>query len=185
MKKDLIDNFPPQIRLNELQINSQEEISINDNQSSWLQGILTKAHETFEENLAILEKTPSLLVNLKFTRKVNPTYGEHILAEGQISGHVLTNCIKCLIPMTLDIEVPFNVCFLDESLEKTPEYENLISIFYDGQDRDLYYYNKNIIPFDNLISEQLHLNICQYPLHSEDCKGLDPVSGKNLNVEKN
>src|SRR3989339_97933 len=34
---------------------------------------------------------------------------------------------------------------------------------------------------DDLINEQLFLNIPQFPLHDENCRGLCPICGTNLN----
>jgi uncharacterized protein len=86
-------------------------------------------------------------------------------------------CSRCLIEFQTVIDSPFTIFYiraagvpLDEDVELADE--DLISATYDGDEID----------FTQEIAEQILLAIPFKPLCSEDCRGLCPTCGAELNV---
>ena len=97
-----------------------------------------------------------------------------LLASGQISGTATTDCARCLEPFELDFQGEIEgFIFLadpgDDLPEDMDEDEFLVADEYRGVD---------IAPF---LTAALVLDAPLVPLHDDDCKGLCPECGKNLN----
>lgn len=114
-------------------------------------------------------------VNISLTRS-----GEDVFAAGQLSGVVRLQCGRCLEEfdqeLVATVEEPFfpkstgleGAAETDEEAETTPDEGNL----YDGNTLDLF----------DVLRDQLYLAIPLKPLCKEDCKGLCPNCGANLNA---
>lgn len=87
--------------------------------------------------------------------------------KGSIEGRVFTSCARCLKPVDY-------VCRADAEYYITDDIES------DGMD-DLLYIESDEIDLDEIFFQELLLNMKSTVLCSEDCKGLCPVCGKNLN----
>jgi uncharacterized protein len=101
---------------------------------------------------------------------------DHIRASGRVATSLLLNCSRCLSDFQLDIDSSFTIFYMrdeglgqDEDVELTEE--DLITAVYRGDEID----------FTNEITEQVILAIPIKPLCSEDCKGLCPACGAELN----
>jgi DUF177 domain-containing protein len=103
---------------------------------------------------------------------------DHIRAHGRVAATVHLGCSRCLTEFDAAIDAPFTVFYMpaaagvfqDEEVELTEE--DLISATYDGDEID----------FVGGISEQVLTEIPIKPLCTEDCKGLCPVCGSDLNA---
>jgi uncharacterized protein len=103
---------------------------------------------------------------------------DHIRAEGSVATKVRLTCSRCLEEYDADIDSPFTIFYMpaaagicqDEEVELTEE--DLVSATYEGEEIDL----------SREIAEQVITEIPVKPLCSEDCKGLCPVCGTDLNV---
>ena len=102
---------------------------------------------------------------------------DHIRAHGRVATKVRLGCSRCLSEYTTDIDSPFTVFYMpaaagvlqDEEVELTKE--DLVSATYEGDEID----------FSREIAEQVLTEIPVKPLCREDCKGLCPVCGTDLN----
>ena len=102
---------------------------------------------------------------------------DHIRAHGCVATTVRLGCSRCLSEYDAEIGTPFTVFYLratagtsqDEEVELTEE--DLVSTSYSGDEID----------FAREISAQVLMEIPVKPLCKEDCKGLCPVCGADLN----
>jgi uncharacterized protein len=95
---------------------------------------------------------------------------------GRVTTTLEQNCSRCLEPFRQAIDVPFDIRYLPQSEntgadEDEVEEDDLSDAFYRDEQIDLM----------QLMEEQFYLALPMKPLHSEDCKGLCPNCGTNLN----
>ena len=98
-----------------------------------------------------------------------------------LEGHLLTaaamDCSRCLEVARVAISAPFKYILAPAPAEH-PEEKEL-----SAEDLDFVYYQDDQVDLDPLITEQLLLQIPMKALCREDCKGLCPHCGVNLNVD--
>jgi uncharacterized protein len=102
---------------------------------------------------------------------------DHIRVNGRVETSLRLNCARCLAEFQTDINSLFTIFYmraaglpLDEDVELAEE--DMISATYEGDEID----------FTTEIAEQILLAIPFKPLCSEDCRGLCPSCGAELNV---
>jgi len=99
-----------------------------------------------------------------------------VLVNGKVETMLKLHCSRCLKPIEYWIEESFEAVYLDRRFEKflskTEHLKSLDNIvYYDGQSIDL----------TNRIIETIILSVPNVPLCKEDCKGLCPICGVDLN----
>ena len=112
-------------------------------------------------------------VDLRFT--VHKDKGRFRLA-GRVATVLEQTCSRCLEPFRQTIDAPFDVRYLPQSettgsAEREVEEDDLSDAFYRDEQIDL----------RQLMEEQFYLALPMKPLCREDCKGLCPTCGANLN----
>jgi uncharacterized protein len=85
-------------------------------------------------------------------------------------------CSRCLEPFQLPVDSSFDIRYLPQS-QNTGEAESEV----EEDDLSDAFYRDEQIDLRQLMEEQLYLALPMKPLHSEDCKGLCPNCGANLN----
>ncbi len=101
---------------------------------------------------------------------------EDLLLQGWLEGEVILECGRCLEPYTqllhMDVEIEFqpSISILTGELLPPPEDDSIYLL--DGH---------HILDLTEPIREQVLLNLPMRPLCREDCAGLCPICGKNLN----
>jgi DUF177 domain-containing protein len=85
-------------------------------------------------------------------------------------------CSRCLEPFSWPVEAEFDLRYQPHSQntgegEREVEEDDLTTAFYDNDEIDL----------GQLMQEQFYLSLPMKPLCSDDCKGLCPTCGTNLN----
>jgi uncharacterized protein len=85
-------------------------------------------------------------------------------------------CGRCLEPLTLDVDEPFDLRYQPRA-ENTGEGERELA----GDDMSTAFYDDDTIDLEQLMKEQFHLAVPMKPLCREDCRGLCPECGTNLN----
>jgi uncharacterized protein len=97
---------------------------------------------------------------------------------GTIATRLEFACSRCLEPFELPVESAFDVRYLPQSEntgeERAVEEDDLSDAFY----RD------EVIDLRQLMDEQFYLAVPMKPLCREDCQGLCPNCGTNLNVAR-
>jgi uncharacterized protein len=104
---------------------------------------------------------------------------DHIRVNGRVETSLRLDCARCLAEFRLNINSPFTIFYMraaglpqDEDVELAEN--DLISSTYEGDEID----------FSSEIAEQVILEIPFKPLCREDCRGLCPNCGVELNVAK-
>ena len=95
---------------------------------------------------------------------------------GTLKTQLELTCSRCLEPFRLPVDAAFDIRYLPQSEnagadEQEVEEDDLSDAFYRDEQIDL----------RQLMEEQFYLALPMKPLHSEDCKGLCPNCGTNLN----
>jgi len=92
--------------------------------------------------------------------------GESISVHGTMAARVVTRCSKCLGPVDFDINADFDEQFVRLA---------------DPDDPDSYVFQASSVELTEPVKNALLLELPMRILCSEDCKGLCPQCGKNLN----
>ena len=96
--------------------------------------------------------------------------------EGTIRTELELPCSRCLEPFRLPVDAAFDLRYLPASAMTTEE-ESAI----EEDDLETSYYRDEVIDLDELMREQFYLALPMKPLCREDCRGLCPQCGVNLN----
>lgn len=100
--------------------------------------------------------------------------------EVTLIGHVSTvvelQCSRCVERFTLPVDASFDLFYLPHS-ENTGEGEVEI----EEDDLETAFYRDDVIDLGQLIREQFYLVLPMKPLCRDDCRGLCPQCGANLN----
>ena len=96
---------------------------------------------------------------------------------GHLTGEIELECSRCLEPFTLPMATDFDLRYVPRTEnvgegEREVEEDDLATAFYDDDQIDL----------GHLIMEQFQLALPMKALCKEDCKGLCPTCGTNLNA---
>jgi uncharacterized protein len=141
-------------------------------------------HKTFQEEVEGLnclyargEETEyqffsPLLVSISYYRSA-----EDIFFSGKVEGDLLGICARCLEEYSLHMTREFSSVLSPQrhlGREVALTRDDLALSFYAGKEIDL----------SPLIHEQVVLALSPYPLCSEECKGLCPRCGINLNLDQ-
>lgn len=94
--------------------------------------------------------------------------GQSLTLEAKVLGRMITECARCLDDVETDVEFSVHE-LLSQREENSGENEDII--LFDGYEIEL----------DDIIADHFLMNISGRYLCSDDCKGLCPVCGKNLN----
>jgi uncharacterized protein len=99
----------------------------------------------------------------------------------RLVGTVLTelelSCSRCLEPFRMPVNASFDLRYLPAS-EMTHDEEREV----EEDDLDTSYYREDQIDLNELLREQFYLALPMKPLCGDDCKGLCPTCGTNLNT---
>ena len=97
--------------------------------------------------------------------------------EGTVTTQLELSCGRCLEPYRLDVAAPFDVRYLPASSASVETEQEV-----DHEDLGTSYYRDDRIDLNELLREQFYLALPMKPLCREDCKGLCPQCGTNLNT---
>lgn len=97
---------------------------------------------------------------------------------GRVTTALELSCSRCLEPFAWTVEAPFDLRYQPRSAntgegEREVEEDDLSTAFYERDEIDL----------GQLMREQFYLSLPMKPLCRDDCKGLCPRCGTNLNRE--
>ena len=99
--------------------------------------------------------------------------GDGIIADGSLETVLVENCARCLKEFLLPFEQTFH-----ERFERVSA--NSVS---DTDDTDSYVFSGDKLDLSNLVRDILILNLPISSLCSDDCMGLCPICGADLNQE--
>jgi len=95
---------------------------------------------------------------------------------GRVRTRLELPCSRCLEPFNVEVDAPFDLRYQPHAAN-TGEGEREI----EEDDLDTAFYENDEIDLAQLMQEQFYLALPMKPLCSDDCKGLCPNCGTNLN----
>jgi uncharacterized protein len=114
---------------------------------------------------------------------VQEHHGKHhvikdIRINGQLSTRVEAACARCLEPVTRAVERQFDLLYRPQGSDAGKE-----ELSVTAADAEIGYYQGDGLLLEDVLREQVLLSLPVKTLCQEDCKGLCPQCGQNLNVE--
>jgi len=100
--------------------------------------------------------------------------GDRVELEGELNANVEFNCDRCLNPTRVPVSQRFDLVYVPP-LGTGDETE------LGEDDLQVGFYRDQIIDLDDLVREQIELALPMSRVCREQCKGLCPVCGANLN----
>ncbi len=137
-----------------------------------------------EEGLNIeMEESPNiedLIITTPFRAVMHvEKKGSEVFIKGIVNGEIELQCSRCLNFFKMPIRTRFEITYHPiEILNK----EELVELKRDEMEVD--FYRDGLINTEDIIRDQILLNIPMKPLCSEDCKGLCPICGIDLNEKE-
>ena len=105
------------------------------------------------------------------------TLGEkQVLAEGKADTTIRTQCVRCLEPLEMPLSAAIHARYENNESLLTPDSQLLGT-----EDELLDYFDGESIDPAPQIREAIMLELPPLPLCSDDCHGLCPICGANLN----
>ncbi len=127
-----------------------------------------------EEDDQILGLDSPLTVQISISRA-----GSKYVLEGRLSGRLRLRCGRCLEPFYNDLKSNFRLFLtLPPSDTENSELELL------EEDMSVDFIMGGEIDLDEVVREQIYFSLPMKSLCREDCSGLCPLCGANLNKEK-
>ena len=105
-------------------------------------------------------------------------HGQDILIRGSLEGSLGLSCGRCLEPFAAPVATEFELLLLPAPASESPDEEEL-----SARELDLDVYTGETVDLEALVREQIILLVPLKPLCQEDCRGLCPGCGANLNRE--
>ena len=163
-----------EINLIKLAANSKIEFEL-DQETEWVGNILKEMNEnaTDKSPEEIFLQT-SLLITGDIEKKTKNDMGEYLLVKGLIQADYMTECVRTLKPMKMEMDVPFKIVFIDEALAESELFKEIDETFVDNDVYEIYFYQKRMVNFQDMIHEQIFLHYEQYPILDAESK-LDGV----------
>lgn len=142
-----------------------------DQETDWVKEFLMEMNENATEKTPeeYLEET-SIFISGEMEKKNKPDMGEFLLVKGTIEVDYVTECVRTLKPMTVQLDVPFKIIFVDESLATSELFAEIDETYVENDVYEIYFYNKRTVDFQEMLHEQIFLNYDQYPVLDADSK---------------
>ncbi len=103
--------------------------------------------------------------------------GSEVLARGELVSDIELQCSRCLASFSKDVSINVNVVY--HPLEElTGEEKHEIK----EDELDMGFYKGDELDIHDLVQEQIMLSVPMKPLCKENCRGLCPRCGADLNV---
>lgn len=109
--------------------------------------------------------------------------GGHVFATGKFEGDMTVACSRCVEPMKIILDERLMVTFMPKhEMPADEEAGGEEGAEVSAEDLDVFPYEGEHVDLEPLFREQFVLAIPYAPLCREDCKGLCPQCGTNLNT---
>lgn len=159
-------------KINLIKIAANDSIQFElDQETDWVKDFLMEMNENATEKTPeeYLEET-SILISGEIEKKNKPDMGEFLIAKGIVEVDYVTECVRTLKPMTVQLDVPFKIVFIDEALATSELFAGIDETYVENDVYEIYFYNKRTIDFQEMLHEQIFLNYNQYPVLDAESK---------------
>lgn len=142
-----------------------------DQETDWVREFLMEMNENATEKSpeAYLDDT-SIFISGEIEKKNKSDMGEFLLVKGVIEADYVTECVRTLKPMTVQLDVPFKVIFVDEALATSELFAEIDETWVENDVYEIYFYNKRTVDLQEMLHEQIFLNYNQYPVLDAESK---------------
>jgi uncharacterized protein len=103
--------------------------------------------------------------------------GQRFHVVGRVTGELELACSRCLEPFRVPVDAPFDLRYLPHA-QNSGEGEQEI----EEDDLNTAFYHDDVLDLGDLIREQFYLALPMKPLCRDECRGLCPRCGTNLNT---
>jgi len=122
--------------------------------------------------------SPGFAISDLLTMKINiQKIGEEYFCQAYLTVPMEEECCRCLTLFDDEIYCDFNFSI------KTGEGDSVLSSENDNSDVIMLGQGEHVVDLNNVIREAIMLELPSKPLCDEDCRGLCPNCGENLNEE--
>jgi len=129
------------------------------------------AAEIIEQDLCGFKINSPLLLNLTFS-----LLAEKVIIRGNLKTSIETTCVGCLSEFIQPLDINFHYFLCPQSAAVFEAEKEL-----QEDDMEVGYYQGGVIELQPFVREQIYLAVPQNPHCREDCLGLCPACGTNLN----
>jgi uncharacterized protein len=137
------------------------------------------AHVYAPDELPLEDELTRLASEAKLEGRASKRH-EQIRLQGTIKASVEVACARCLAPVVVPVDANFDVAYVPAEIEEAaPEATEL-----QADDLNFAVYEGDELDLDELAREQLLLALPARQLCREDCKGLCPTCGADLNTQE-
>lgn len=163
-------HIAPKINLIKLPANQVFPFEL-DADTDWVKEFLLEMNENATEKSpeAYLDET-AIFISGEIEKKNKTDMGEFLLVKGTIEADYVTECVRTLKPMTVQLDVPFKVIFVDEELATSELFAEIDETYVENDVYEIYFYNKRTVDLQEMLHEQIFLNYNQYPVLDADSK---------------
>lgn len=159
-------------KINLIKLPANQEIEFElDQDTDWVKEFLVEMNENATEKSpeAYLDDT-SIFISGTIEKKTKNDMGEFLLVKGTIQADYATECVRTLKPMTMELDVPFKVVFVDEELASSELFADIDETYVENDVYEIYFYNKRTVDFQEMLHEQIFLHYDQYPVLDAESK---------------
>ncbi|WP_054956442.1 YceD family protein [Paenibacillus dakarensis] len=129
-------------------------------------------HQTVDVSQAVKGRKEIVSVApLEVDLTVTPTVTGSVDVHGRLKGQLEMTCSRCLKPVTEQLDIPFHEVF-----QPVEDPDNV-----QDESEDITYVKGESVDLAEYVEEAFILYLPFAPVCSEDCKGLCPSCGKDLN----
>lgn len=129
------------------------------------------AHFRSAEDPVQLRLTQPVEVEFELHKRV-----DHVLVKGRIALAAWLHCDRCLAEYPWELKHRFETVLVPRADQPTEEETRL-----DDVELDYEFFDGEVIDLERLVAEEILLELPVQSLCSEDCRGLCPRCGVNLN----
>jgi uncharacterized protein len=101
---------------------------------------------------------------------------------GSLDAPVETACVRCLEPYVLEVHESLDLLYMPHSANVGPKKVKDEELELSEKDLAVSFYRDDRIDLAQMIREQVYLALPMKPLCKDDCRGLCPECGTNLNL---
>ncbi len=168
------------IKVSSFLYNKEEAYSLNLN-TGWVRDLLEKLEN---ELILVPEKVPgerTFTFDFNLKKIKDNQLSDYFILKGNLSVQYYCSCIRCLEPTLKSVNLAVNCCFLSNEFEESDLIDSDGMILLENEEFDTFFYQKGYLDLKEFLNEILVMNMDPLPLHDENCKGLCPQCGINLN----
>ncbi len=151
---------------------------VNKNQISEENGLAV--HHRYSEGEPELRSEDSRIVgrpalDLQATRD-----GDKVMLVGSVKATIEYDCDRCLTAFSAPLDQSFDLLYVPAVRPASAQEEKEL----DSDDLSTAFYQDDVIDLDDMVREQIELALPMTRLCDEQCRGLCPECGANLNEQR-